>query len=210
VSASDGPAGPAPTPALTLAEEQRLTTVNRIVRAAGRLVSDQGLDVTVEGIAEASGVSRRTVFRHFPTRENLLAAAVEGWVQDFGEALPRYRCGEGRAWVSELLATIHRINATCGPGFWEFVTRRDLGPELAAAQQRRETARDVGMGRLAQGAWAALGRRGRVDAEAAAVFVAHCSPHFTAAVVDEGGGDAALAARLAESAILAAMAGPRA
>jgi AcrR family transcriptional regulator len=197
---------PATPPALTLAEEQRLTTVNRIVRAAGRLISEQGLDVTVEGIAEAAGVSRRTVFRHFPTRENLLAAAVQAWVEDFGEALPRYRCGEGRAWVSELLAAIHRMNATCGPGFWEFVTRRDLGPELADAQARREAARQVGMAMLAQGAWAALGRPGTVAPEAAAVFVAHCSPHFTAAVVDEGGGDVALATRLAEEAILAAMA----
>lgn len=196
---------PGVAPTLTLAEEQRLTTVNRIVRAAGRLVSAQGLDVTVEDIAEAAGVSRRTVFRHFPTRENLLAAAVQAWVEDFGESLPRYRCGEGRVWVGELLVAIHRMNATCGPGFWEFVTRRDLGPELAAAQRRREDAREVGMGRLAQGAWRALGRQGDVPPEAATVFVAHCSPHFTAAVIDEGGGDPALAARLAEAAILTAM-----
>lgn len=201
MTTTDGAAAPA----LTLAEEQRLTTVNRIIRAAGRLVSDQGLAVTVEGIAEEAGVSRRTVFRHFPTRETLLAAAVQGWVEDYTHALPTCGGRDGREWLRELLTAIHRMNALAGPGFWEFVARLDLGPELAAAQRRREEARRVGMPHLAQAVWTALGRPGAVDPEAAAVFVAHCSHHFTAAVVDEGGGDAELAARLAESAILAAM-----
>jgi AcrR family transcriptional regulator len=192
-------------PSLTLAEEQRLTTVNRITRAAGRLVSEQGLAVTVEGIAEEAGVSRRTVFRHFPTRETLLAAAVEGWVEDYTGALPPRGDRHGREWLPELLVTIHRMNALAGPGFWEFVTRLDLGPDLAAAQRRREEARRVGLPQLAQAVWTALGRPGAVPPEPCAVLVAHCSHHFTAAVVDEGGGDPELAARLAESAILAAM-----
>lgn len=192
-------------PELTLAEEQRLTTVNRIVRAAGRLVSEEGLAVTVEGIAEAAGVSRRTVFRHFPTRETLLAAAVRGWVEDYTHALPTCGGRDGRTWLRELLTAIHAMNALAGPGYWEFVTRRDLGPELAAAQRRREDARRSGIPLLAQAVWTALGRTGTVEPEAGAVFVAHCSHHFTAAVVDDGGGDPALAARLAEAAILAAM-----
>jgi AcrR family transcriptional regulator len=199
---------PGAPPALTLAEEQRLTTVNRIVRAAGRLISEQGLDVTVEDIAEAAGVSRRTVFRHFPTRETLLAAAVQQWVDDYTHALPSCGDRDGRDWLRELLVVIHRMNALGGPGFWEFVTRRDLGPELAAAQRRREEARRIGMALLGQAVWAALGRAGTVEAEAAAVFAAHCGHHFTAAVIDEGGGDADLAARLAEAAILAAMEHP--
>jgi AcrR family transcriptional regulator len=45
----------------------------RITEAALRLFADQGMtDTTIDQIAEAAGVSRRSIFHHFPTKEAIL------------------------------------------------------------------------------------------------------------------------------------------
>jgi AcrR family transcriptional regulator len=81
MSASGGP---------TLADEKRQATVTRILRSARLYVAEYGLDVTVEEIAEAVGVSRRTLFRHFPTRDQLVAAAISAGLERYGELLTAY------------------------------------------------------------------------------------------------------------------------
>src|SRR5260221_14170169 len=80
----------------TLADEKRQAAVTRILRSARLFVAEHGLDVTVEEIAEAAGVSRRTLFRHFPTRDQLVPAAISPGLDRHGELLPAHR-GGGRA-----------------------------------------------------------------------------------------------------------------
>jgi AcrR family transcriptional regulator len=58
-----------------------------VVRAAGALYAERGgVDVTFEEIAESAGVGRATVYRHFPTREQLHAALVERIARDIEAA----------------------------------------------------------------------------------------------------------------------------
>ncbi|WP_405401150.1 TetR/AcrR family transcriptional regulator [Streptomyces sp. NBC_01104] len=57
----------------TLRERQRSETRRRIQAHAVRLFTEQGYDaVRVAEVAEAAGVSAMTVYRHFPTKEDLV------------------------------------------------------------------------------------------------------------------------------------------
>ncbi|MGA6159114.1 TetR/AcrR family transcriptional regulator [Stenotrophomonas sp. NPDC087984] len=57
----------------TLRERQRSQTRRAIQAHAVRLFTDRGYDaVTVVDVAEAAGVSAMTVYRHFPTKEDLV------------------------------------------------------------------------------------------------------------------------------------------
>ncbi|WP_425953369.1 TetR/AcrR family transcriptional regulator [Xylanimonas sp. McL0601] len=50
------------------------------MEAAGRVLAESGLDVTVSAIAEEAGVAKGTVFRHFASKEELVATVVAGRV----------------------------------------------------------------------------------------------------------------------------------
>jgi AcrR family transcriptional regulator len=48
----------------------------RLIAAASEMFSERGLDVGVAEIAERAGVGRGTLFRNFPTKQDLIAAIV--------------------------------------------------------------------------------------------------------------------------------------
>lgn len=63
-----------------LRDEQAKATRDRILAAAVELMQTEE-DASMDAIAKAAGVERRTVFRHFETREALLGAAFQ-WLND--------------------------------------------------------------------------------------------------------------------------------
>jgi AcrR family transcriptional regulator len=67
---------------VSLREQHALATRERILGAVADLL-EQGppQDLTMPEVAEASGVSLRTIYRYFPTREDLLEAAGR-WIGD--------------------------------------------------------------------------------------------------------------------------------
>ncbi|MGH3002983.1 MAG: TetR/AcrR family transcriptional regulator [Gaiellaceae bacterium] len=58
----------------------------RILEAARELIAEQGVDVPVTGIAERAGVGVGTIFRRFPTKDDLLIAVVEQRAEHLLEA----------------------------------------------------------------------------------------------------------------------------
>jgi AcrR family transcriptional regulator len=67
---------------ISLREQHAQTTRERILAAVADLLEDGELDeLTMPGVAEASGVSLRTVYRYYSTREGLLEAAGR-WIGD--------------------------------------------------------------------------------------------------------------------------------
>jgi AcrR family transcriptional regulator len=96
---------------MSLRDRQRADTRQRIQRQALRLFSGQGYDATtVNEVADAAGVSAMTVYRNFPTKEDLVlyddfdeqAAASIAELPSTGSLTDRI----GRA----VLATIERAN----------------------------------------------------------------------------------------------------
>jgi AcrR family transcriptional regulator len=68
--------------AMSLREQHALATRERILGAVADLLeAGAAQELTVPAVAEASGVSLRTIYRYYPTREALLEAAGR-WIGD--------------------------------------------------------------------------------------------------------------------------------
>jgi AcrR family transcriptional regulator len=118
----------------SLADEQREVAQARILRAAGIALAARGLTATVDDVAEAAGVSRRTIFRHFATRDALFVAVIRAGIRRYAEQIPAPPDGgDLRGWLAELLLVTHRLNARNGRVFWDLVGVRaeDLSADLA-------------------------------------------------------------------------------
>ena len=57
-----------------------------IVAVAREVFAEQGLEAPLEAIAARAGVGIATLYRRFPTREKLVAAALVGKVTEYAEA----------------------------------------------------------------------------------------------------------------------------
>jgi AcrR family transcriptional regulator len=168
----------------TLLDQKRQTTADHLVRAAVAGLAKHGFTVTVDDIAREANVSRRTIFRHFATRDELLAVALTQQSDNFRSTLPQLGDQGWPAWLAELCQAVHQANDTL----------HDID------NYRRSRNSDV-----ADTLWQAIGQAGGAPAELRAVVASHLSPHFTTAVSQDAQGDHSMAASLAQDAILAAL-----
>ncbi|MFD7517407.1 TetR/AcrR family transcriptional regulator [Streptomyces niveus] len=83
----------------------------RILVAAGEQITAHGPDVGMDEIAAAAGVAVGTLYRHFPTKTDLVAAVVAEYVarvaDDAEAALARVTAGEHP--LDELIAFLGRV-----------------------------------------------------------------------------------------------------
>jgi AcrR family transcriptional regulator len=100
---------------------------NRLITAAQRELAARGVNASLEGIARDAGVAIGTLYRHFPTRSDLLLAAFEPRLREFldgaKEALEIDDPWEG--FVS-YLENLFRVQAG-DRGFNDFLSRRFPG-----------------------------------------------------------------------------------
>lgn len=139
---------------------------SRILRAARSVLAERGLDSTVEEIADAAAVSRRTVFRHFSTRDRLLAEAVRDGMRSYGGHLARAPAGEDlESWLLDAMITVHGLNARHGRIYWELA---GIGPELEGVMAEVAEERRQGRAQLVKAftaaVWRGAGGRGRPPA----------------------------------------------
>jgi len=67
-------------------QAHKLRTERALQQAALALFAEQGYDTTTtDEIAERAGVSPRTFFRYFPTKESVLFVGEYGWLQSFSK-----------------------------------------------------------------------------------------------------------------------------
>src|SRR5258705_10395069 len=182
----------------TRQRQNQPVTMDLLIAAARRGMIERGLDVTVEDIAVVAGVCRRTVFRHFATREELLQAALAEAFAEYVRALPEYSGDDWLAWITELALVSHQTFAGAGRLLWDLRTRR-LPPGLAVTPARLRQVFHA----TADTLWRAAGGDGAAPPELRQVVAAHLSPTFTQAVLIDADGTAELAAQVATDAISA-------
>jgi AcrR family transcriptional regulator len=133
----------------------------RIVHGAMAVLAVKGFDCTVDDVAVAAGVSRRTVFRHFATHGELLAAALEEIlsVYDalFSDLDPPGADPDG--WLEATVQAVHELNRRIvGRAFWDIhVDRSAMHREMQAQVEDMSTRRFRYARELADTAWPAFG-----------------------------------------------------
>jgi len=211
-------ATPPSSESLSLADEKRDVARTRILRAARIVLADRGLATTVDDVAAAADVSRRTIFRHFETRERLLAEAIREGLRSYSQQLPLESLraaadsADIAAWLHNMLLVAHRLNANNGRIYWELAALgEEVEGELAAVAADRRDSRRRFATRVAAHAWSAAGGSGRPPTWLTDAFAVHLSGFTTQAL----GGDfartpdevAAVSARVLQASLAAALAG---
>ena len=86
-----------------LTERRHEQTRTEIADAAVRLFLERGFtETTMDDVAAAAGVSRRTAYRHFPSKDDLVFEQPRRWLGDVRSARwphrsPARPCGSGAA-----------------------------------------------------------------------------------------------------------------
>ena len=175
----------ADSPDVPLAQEQRQMARNRIERAAWSVLADRGLVATVEEVAREAQVSIRTVFRHYGTRDHMIASALRAQLYHYGESLPLPEPDAAlELWLPELLVEVHRLNAEMGRAYWELASSFDtLSGELAEVAAERHIGRKRVVSAVTKGAWNLAGGRGRYPRWLLDAFAVHLSAFATRSLV---------------------------
>lgn len=139
-------------------DDPRAAVRERIVRGARVELAERGFAVRVEDVAAAAGVSRRTVFRYFETRESLLAAALQDSMRSYGDHVPRPEPDvELEQWLRVALVAVHRMNAQHGRVYFELASGTDFDGQLGDIARARRAARAELVHRFTDTAWRLAG-----------------------------------------------------
>ncbi len=172
----------------SLAEEQKQLTRDRIRRAAMEVVARRGFDATVDEIARTSGVSPRTIFRHYASHDRLIVSTARDMFAACGrrpiEGLPPPdRDLDG--WLEGLAVTIHTRNAEIlGEAFWD-IHAPDGGSSgaLAEVAALRRESRRRGVAYLVGVAWRTAGGADEPPEDLVSAFALHFSAFTTQALM---------------------------
>ncbi len=142
----------------TLPDHGRLWANDRgqqLIEIASQLLATQGVDgVRIPEVAALAGVTRPTVYKHFPNRQSLLIAVLESYGEElqarFNEAL-----GDEKPKLTEALRQI--IGAVCdsledgGVGAWSLLSSSGPDPEVErVVQQVRRQLFSPWLGRVSE------------------------------------------------------------
>ena len=114
----------------------------RIVAGARRHFFAHGFrGVTMDDLAAELGMSKKTLYAHFPSKPVLVEAAIDAKFSELEAELVRLEAGRGADFpeaLRELLACVQRHTEEIAPAFLRDVQRSD--PELFAKVEARRTA----------------------------------------------------------------------
>jgi AcrR family transcriptional regulator len=166
------------------------------------VVAKRGFDATVEEIAQLSGVSPRTIFRHYMSHDRLVAPAVKDMFEACGrypieglpqlvddldgyfDALPQ-RFDDLDEWLESLAVTIHTRTARIfGKAFWDIHAPNSRASEaLTEVASLRRQYRIRGVEFLAALAWRTAGGIGEAPDTLVLAFALNLSAFTTHALM---------------------------
>lgn len=174
---------------VTEPEPQSLGAVSRerVLRATQRLLAEQGLGISMDDIAVAADVGRRSLFRHFDSRDALVAEALErslGWYFD-RVVVPADRYPSLDDWLVALAQGIHRLHLDAGRAIWQLAAANDaeLTPTLVAVNRVRRTNGRRFTQQIATTAWRLAGGDGPPPDVVTDAFVFTLSSYATRSTI---------------------------
>jgi AcrR family transcriptional regulator len=167
----------------SLADEQQELTRSRIRNAAMEVVARRGFDATVGEIAKVSGVSPRTIFRHYTNHDELILATVKDMFDACGRPANDLDSDLDR-WLEDLAVTIHTRNAQIiGEAFWDIHAPARRSSVLAELDALRHESRVKGINYLARIAWTTAGGAGDPPENLTLMFAFNFSAFATQALM---------------------------
>jgi AcrR family transcriptional regulator len=132
----------------------------RVLDAAEVVLAEVGVTATMDEIAEAAGIGRRTLFRYFPSREVLIAAAIERRYQRLDREVfddAHLEADDPDELIRRVLTTTHRVAAQMGKAHWQVAADREVLNGLGAAAEARQRARRRYVQRFTERLWELAG-----------------------------------------------------
>ena len=115
-----------------------------ILGAAGRLIAEQGLGVSMRTIAQAAGVGIGTLYRHFATREDLLIGLANSILDDVGAAAERFHESQGSLEARWRGYVLSLVNLNVGALAGSLRTETHLRETDPFVQRRERTMSGIG------------------------------------------------------------------
>ena len=175
----DAALGLAPHSRPSLRDDARSQARTRIIEGAIVAIAASGLDATIDEVASAAGVSRRTVFRHFANHGELIAATIDEGLRYLGSHLPSAPPPgvDTQTWLSESVVILHdQTRRLLGRAFWDIHIDRPHQPvEVTQALADVVTYRYRFARQFTDSAWLAVGGVGEPPQWVIDAFTFHVS-----------------------------------
>jgi AcrR family transcriptional regulator len=108
---------------------------NALLTAARRVMAARGIDAPLSAVADGAGVGIATLYRHFPTRDDLLTAVVQDIRDEVVAIIERYRplmrTDPESAWPDLVHSLVALQPGALIPQFAAHLSERGLAPHLA-------------------------------------------------------------------------------
>ena len=133
-----------------------------VLDAVQPLLAAEGVDVTMDQLADAAGIGRRTLFRYFPSKEALVAAAVRrSYDRLLAEVFDAPTDGLGpEDTIRSVLRRTHEVAQRMGRAHWQVAADPESHGELGEAVAARQQARARYVVRFTELLWRRAGRSG--------------------------------------------------
>jgi AcrR family transcriptional regulator len=147
-----------------------------LLHATSELLLEGGVEPTLEDVAERAKVGRRTIFRYFSTKDDLIAETIAASIREFAATIPERAGHRVDEWLEDVARLTHGHNLRIGSSYLHLVLRRReiAGIAQFTARPGRARRHDL-MTNLATEVWLARGGQGQVPESVVNSFTLHLS-----------------------------------